>query len=57
MSPFDGDVDWWVTIDDGANSYKGDMLNIPDNMAILCLPPYSLELNPASMFLWPWCME
>jgi transposase len=32
---------------DGAGSHKSGALNIPENLSILFLPPYSPELNPA----------
>ena len=38
--------DYILMVADGASSHKGDKLRIPDNMAILKLPPYSPELNP-----------
>ena len=43
--------DYILMIVDGASSHKGEKLNIPNNMAILCLPPYSPELNPVE-HLW-----
>ncbi len=43
--------DYILMVVDGASSHKGEMLKVPDNMAILCLPPYSPELNPAE-HLW-----
>lgn len=43
--------DYILMVVDGASSHKGEMLHIPDNMAILCLPPYSPELNPTE-HLW-----
>ncbi len=35
-----------VVIMDGAGWHKADALNIPENLTILFLPPYSPELNP-----------
>ncbi len=35
-----------VVIMDGAGWHKSDALNIPENLSILFLPPYSPELNP-----------
>lgn len=40
-----------VMIVDGASSHKGKELKIPKNMALVFLPPYSPELNPAEQ-LW-----
>ena len=36
---------------DGASSHRCKELKIPDNMALLRLPPYSPELNPAEQ-IW-----
>ena len=36
---------------DGASSHKSKDLNIPANMSLLLLPPYSPELNPAEQ-IW-----
>ncbi|MCB2218666.1 transposase [Desulfofustis glycolicus] len=36
---------------DGAPSHRWTPLAVPDNMKLLRLPPYSLELNPAER-LW-----
>jgi len=36
-----------LMVTDGASSHTSGDLRIPDNMAILRLPPYSPELNPA----------
>ncbi len=35
-----------VVIMDGAGWHKSEALNIPENLSILFLPPYSPELNP-----------
>ena len=43
--------DYILMVVDGASSHKGEMLKVPNNMAILGLPPYSPELNPAE-HLW-----
>lgn len=40
-----------VMVLDGAPSHRSTQLEIPDNMALLRLPPYSPELNPAER-LW-----
>ena len=40
-----------VMIVDGASSHKGKELKIPKNMALVFLPPYSPELNPAEQ-IW-----
>ncbi len=37
-----------VVLDNGA-FHKGKSLAIPDNIALLFLPPYSPELNPAEL--------
>ena len=39
-----------LLLDNGA-FHKAQRLNIPDNIALLFLPPYSPELNPAEM-MW-----
>ena len=36
---------------DGASSHKSKELNIPKNMSLIKLPPYSPELNPAEQ-IW-----
>ena len=36
-----------VVVLDGAGWHVSDALNPPDNITLLCLPPYSPELNPA----------
>lgn len=41
---------------DGASSHKGQSLKTPDNMTLLCLPPYSPELNPVE-HLWDYVRE
>jgi transposase len=35
-----------VMVLDGAGWHKNESLMIPDNLRLLCLPPYSPELNP-----------
>lgn len=40
-----------IMIVDGAPSHRSKELVVPDNMALLRLPPYSPELNPAER-LW-----
>jgi hypothetical protein len=40
-----------VMVVDGASSHRCKELKIPDNMALLRLPPYSPELNPAEQ-IW-----
>lgn len=40
-----------VMVVDGASSHKSKDLNIPDNVALVFLPPYSPELNPAEQ-IW-----
>ena len=40
-----------VMVLDGASSHKSKDLNIPANMSLLLLPPYSPELNPAEQ-IW-----
>ena len=39
--------DFIVMVLDGASSHRSKELNIPANMALVRLPPYSPELNPA----------
>ena len=36
---------------DGAPSHRAQQLRVPDNMALVRLPPYSPELNPVE-HLW-----
>ncbi|GHU16296.1 hypothetical protein FACS189472_01040 [Alphaproteobacteria bacterium] len=36
---------------DGAGWHKSDDLEIPENIGIFILPPYSPELNPVERFL------
>jgi len=38
--------DFIVMVLDGAPSHRGKELKVPDNMALVFLPPYSPELNP-----------
>ncbi len=40
-----------VMVLDGAPSHKGKELTVPDNIALVFLPPYSPELNPAEQ-IW-----
>jgi transposase len=40
-----------VMVLDGASSHKSKELNIPKNVSLLRLPPYSPELNPAEQ-IW-----
>ncbi|KKO19825.1 MAG: IS630 family transposase [Candidatus Brocadia sp.] len=40
-----------VMIVDGASSHKGKELEIPKNISLVFLPPYSPELNPAEQ-IW-----
>lgn len=35
-----------VVVLDGAASHRSKMLEVPEHMTLLCLPPYSPELNP-----------
>jgi transposase len=35
-----------IMVVDGASSHKALSLKIPKNIALICLPPYSPELNP-----------
>jgi DDE superfamily endonuclease len=39
-----------VLVWDGAGSHRSDTLEIPDNMTLIQLPPYSPELNPVENF-------
>jgi len=32
---------------DGASSHRSKELNVPENVSLIRLPPYSPELNPA----------
>jgi len=43
--------DFVVMVLDGAPSHRSHDLQVPDNMALIRLPPYSPELNPAER-LW-----
>lgn len=43
--------DFIVMVLDGASSHKSKELKIPENMALIRLPPYSPELNPAEQ-IW-----
>jgi len=43
--------DFIVMVVDGASSHKCKDLKIPENVALILLPPYSPELNPAEQ-LW-----
>jgi transposase-like protein len=43
--------DYIVMVVDGASSHTSHDLRIPENMALVKLPPYSPELNPAER-LW-----
>ncbi|MDD8019034.1 MAG: IS630 family transposase [Smithella sp.] len=40
-----------VMVVDGASSHRSKELKVPDNIALLRLPPYSPELNPAEQ-IW-----
>jgi transposase len=40
-----------VMVLDGAPSHKGKKLEVPQNIALVFLPPYSPELNPAEQ-IW-----
>lgn len=40
-----------VMVADGASSHRGKELVIPENVALIRLPPYSPELNPAEQ-IW-----
>jgi transposase len=40
-----------VMVVDGASSHKSKELNIPENVSLIRLPPYSPELNPAEQ-IW-----
>jgi transposase len=43
--------DFIVMILDGAPSHRGKELKVPENMALVFLPPYSPELNPTEQ-IW-----
>jgi len=43
--------DFMVMVLDGASSHKSKDLKIPENVALILLPPYSPELNPAEQ-IW-----
>lgn len=43
--------DFIVMVLDGAPSHKGKELQVPENMSLVFLPPYSPELNPVER-LW-----
>ena len=43
--------DFIVMVVDGASSHKSKDLKIPENIALVPLPPYSPELNPAEQ-IW-----
>ena len=43
--------DFMVMVLDGASSHKGKELEVPGNIAIVFLPSYSPELNPAEQ-IW-----
>ena len=57
MSRFLGQVsaahkdEFIVMVLDGASSHKSTELNIPKNLSLIRLPPYSPELNPAKQ-IW-----
>jgi len=40
-----------IMVVDGASSHKSKDLNIPENVSLIFLPPYSPELNPAEQ-IW-----
>src|SRR3970282_2442958 len=40
-----------IMIVDGASSHKGKELEVPKNVSLIFLPPYSPELNPAEQ-IW-----
>jgi transposase len=44
-----------LILDNGA-FHKAERLQIPTNIALLFLPPYSPELNPAEM-IWRWIKD
>ncbi len=41
---------------DGATWHRSAKLNIPSNLVLMVLPPYTPELNPAE-HLWPFLRE
>ena len=41
---------------DGATWHRSPKLNVPDNLRLIFLPPYTPELNPAE-HLWPLSRE
>ena len=43
--------DFIVMVLDGASSHKSKELEIPENVTLVLLPPYSPELNPAE-YIW-----
>ena len=43
--------DFMVMVLDGASSHKCKDLKVPENIAMVLLPPYSPELNPAEL-IW-----
>ncbi len=45
------DEDFIVMVLDGAPSHRGKELEVPENIALVFLPPYSPELNPAEQ-IW-----
>jgi transposase len=45
------DQDFMVMVLDGASSHKCKDLKVPENLALVFLPPYSPELNPAEL-IW-----
>jgi len=49
-------ADYILMVLDGASSHTTTELKIPDNMALLTLPPYSPELNPAES-IWDHARE
>ena len=42
-----------MVLDNGA-FHKSARLNIPDNIVLVFLPPYSPELNPSEKIWWQW---
>ena len=43
--------EYMVMVLDGASSHKSKDLNVPTNVSLVLLPPYSSELNPAEQ-IW-----
>lgn len=43
--------EYMVMVLDGASSHKSKDLNVPENVSLVLLPPYSPELNPAEQ-IW-----